>query len=725
MTTQRLQRLFHPRSVAVVGASPKGGYGLTTLHNMRAVGFAGRLHVVHPTLTEVDGVPAVPNLSALDEVPDAIAVAVPARAVPGVLEEAVRLGVGGGVVYASGFAELGAAGRDLQQVIVDACGDALPIVGPNCLGAASYRGRAALWGITLPQVHAHGEGTVALAAQSGNMALTTMLSGRLPGVAYGVSLGNQANVDVTDCLEFYLSDPQVRVIALIIEGLRDLPRFRWLALRAAEADVAVVALKVGRSSKGEAATVAHTGTLAGKDAAYTALFHQTGVVRVDDLDELVAVSSLLAARHRPRGRSLGVFASSGGECGLVADLAEDHSVGLAELDAPTREVLAGVLPEYGSVGNPFDLTAGGWGQQEIYATTATALARCAGVDVVAFVGDAPGHSGSLEESGWPAMLAGAGKAAAETDVPVALVTTTTDIAPGLAPLCSEHDVVLLAGLRPALRAISLVGERAEVLARREAIPDEPADGATGRRPAALALLAGQTGALSETTSKELVSLYGIPVPDGGAVPNADAAVELAERIGYPVVCKVEADGLAHKSDIGGVVVGLEGPDALRSAVEDVLGRARQVLSSESVTGVRVERAAVGSGVELIVGGHNDASGTVVVIGAGGVLTELLADAGSLLWPFGAADVRELLGSLRIGVLLGGHRGSGAVDLDAVSDLAVRTGRLLAELPEIAEIDINPLLCGRGGGGCLALDALVVAGPAAMPSAPSTSHYQEG
>jgi acetyltransferase len=286
-------------------------------------------------------------------------------------------------------------------------------------------------------------------------------------------------------------------------------------------------------------------------------------------------------------------------------------------------------------------------------------------------------------------------------------------------------VVLLAGLRPALRAISLVGERAEVLARREAIPDEPADGATGRRPAALALLAGRTGALSETTSKELVSLYGIPVPDGGAVPNADAAVELADRIGYPVVCKVEADGLAHKSDIGGVVVGLEGPDALRSAVEDVLGRARRVLSPESVTGVRVERAAVGSGVELIVGGHNDASGTVVVVGAGGVLTELLADAGSLLWPFGAADVRELLGSLRIGVLLGGHRGSGAVDLDAVSDLAVRTGRLLAELPEIAEIDINPLLCGRGGGGCLALDALVGAGPAAMPSAPSTSHYQEG
>ncbi|MGY1846311.1 MULTISPECIES: acetate--CoA ligase family protein [unclassified Blastococcus] len=724
MTTQRLQRLFHPRSVAVVGASPKGGYGLTTLENMRGIGFAGRLQVVHPTLTEVDGVPAVPSLSALDEVPDAIAVAVPARAVPDVLAEAAELGVGGGVVYASGFAELGPAGRDLQKAIVDACGDTLPIVGPNCLGVASYRGKAALWGITLPTVHAHGEGTLALAAQSGNMALTAMLSGRLPGVAYGVSLGNQANVDVTDCLEFYLSDPQVRVVALIIEGLRDLPRFRSLALQAAEADVAVVALKVGRSSKGEAATVAHTGTLAGKDAAYTALFQQTGVIRVDDLDELIAVSSLLAARSRPRGRSLGIFASSGGECGLVADLAEDHGVRLAELDAPTRDALATVLPEYGSVGNPFDLTAGGWGQQDVYATTATALATCPDVDVVAFVGDAPTHSGSLEESGWPAMVSGAGKAAAGTDVPVALVTTTTDVASELSPLCQEHGVVLLAGLRPALRAMWLVGERSERLARRKDTPTDTAAVPPDARRAARALVDGQTGALSETTSKELVALYGIPVPDGGSVPDGEAAVALADRIGYPVVCKIEADGLAHKSDIGGVVVGIDGPDALRRAVGDVLDRARRVVPPESVRGVRVEQAAAGSGVEIIVGGHNDASGTVVVVGAGGVLTELLADAGSLLWPFGPADVRELLESLRVGVLLRGHRGSAPVDLDTVCDIVVRTGQLLADLPEIAEIDINPLLCGPSSDSCLALDALVVAGAPTQDSVSSAHHSQE-
>jgi acetyltransferase len=724
MTTQRLQRLFHPRSVAVVGASPKGGYGLTTLENMRAVGFAGELHVVHPTLTEVGGVPAVPSLSALGAVPDAIAVAVPARAVPGVLEEAARLGVGGGVVYASGFAELGPDGRDLQRAIVDACGDTLPVVGPNCLGVASYRGKTALWGITLPQVHAHGEGTLALAAQSGNMALTSMLSGRLPGVAYGVSLGNQANVDVTDCLEFYLSDPQVRVVALIIEGLRNLPRFRSLALQAAEAGVAVVALKVGRSSRGEAATVAHTGTLAGKDAAYTALFGQTGVIRVDDLDELIAVSSLLAAHHRPRGRSLGIFASSGGECGLVADLAEDHGVRLAELDARTRETLATVLPEYGSVGNPFDLTAGGWGQQDIYATTATALATCPDVDVVAFVGDAPTHGGSLAEAAWPEMVSGAGKAAADTDVPVALVTTTTDLDPEMAQLCREHGVVLLAGLRPALRAVRLVGERSERLARRTDTPLETAAVSTDVRTAARALLAGRHGALSETTSKELVALYGIPVPDGGSVPDADAAVALADRIGYPVVCKIEADGLAHKSDIGGVVVGIDGPDALRQTVEDVLSRARRVVPPESVRGVRIERSATASGIEVIVGGHNDASGTVVVVGAGGVLTELLADAGSLLWPFGPADVRELLDSLRVGALLRGHRGDAAVDLDAVCETVVRTGALLADLPEITEIDINPLLCGPGSAGCLALDALVVAGAPAQRSVPSTPHPQE-
>jgi acyl-CoA synthetase (NDP forming) len=693
MTSTDLQRLFRPRSIAVVGASPKGGYGLTTLSNVRAGGFQGELYVVHPTLEEVDGIVAYPSLTSLPMPPDAVAVAVPAKAVPGVLADAVEMGAGGAVVYGSGFGETGEAGHHLQEEMVRICGGRLPVVGPNCLGVASYRGHAALWGITLPFVHVDGDGSLAIAAQSGNMSLTTMFSGRLPAVAYGVSLGNQALVGVSDVLEFFLTDNQVRVVALIIEGLTDLPRFRRLALQALEQNVRIVALKVGRSARGERATLAHTGTLAGSDGLYDALFRQTGVIRVDDLDELIAVSSLLSSPVRPRGRRLGIFASSGGECGLVADLADTHGIALPELSDETRNVLQTVLPDYGYLSNPFDLTAGGWGQLDVYETTARALARDPEVDIVAFVGDAPSNSGDPAEAGWPEMVEGAGRAGDEGK-PVALITTTTDTQPELARLCRAHGVILLPGLSPALRALALAGAPSEsdssqeVTAGADVVPSDPG---------------GED--VSETRAKGLLHDYGIAVPPGGDAADADAAVALAERIGYPVVAKVDVVGLGHKSDIGGVAIGLQDATALREAAARLLGLAAEHGGDCAVRGLRVERHAdTNSGMELIVGGQNLPGGSMVVVGAGGVLTELVHDAVTLLWPFTTADVLTGLRGLRTYPLLTGYRGSTPVDLAAVATAVVATGRLLADHPEIVELDVNPLLCTPEG--AVALDALV-------------------
>ncbi|MFI0372221.1 acetate--CoA ligase family protein [Actinomadura sp. 1N219] len=687
----RLDRLFRPASVAVVGASPKGGYGLRTLRNMRGVGFAGRLYAVHPTHTEVGGVRAYPSLSDLPEAPDAVAAAIPAPGVPALAAEAAGLGAGGMVVFGAGFAERDADGRRRQDDLVAAAGDRLPLIGPNCLGVASYRGRAALWGIEMPYVHADADGVVALAAQSGNMALTMMLSGRLPAVAYGVSAGNQAVLDLADCLEYFLTDPGVKVVCLVMEGLADVPRFRALAERAASLDVSVVVLKMGRSAVGEAATVAHTGTLAGRDASYDALFRQTGVHRVHDLDELIALATLLAAPRRPRGGRVGVFASSGGECGLIADLADDAGVRLAELDPAAEAAIAAVLPPYMGIRNPLDLGANAWGDQDVYRAAARAMGECPDVDVVAFLGDAPALADPLDEIGWTEMIVGAGEAAAELDVPVVMMTTTTDLTPGLTDLAGRNGVVLLAGTRPALRAIALAGEPRPAAS---AMVSTPATAPETRRHAAALL----KGTLPEAEAKRLLSVYGVVSPPGEVAADADAAAEIAGRIGYPVVCKVHAAGLAHKSDIGGVEIGLADEKALREAVhriEERTGRANEVL---------VERMA-GPGVELIVGGRNDAAGSLVVIGAGGVLTELLDDAVPLLWPFGPDDVRAVLRRLKIGALLGGLRGAGPADLDALAGTAVQVGRLLADFPEIAEIDVNPLLCRPDG--CQALDALIV------------------
>ncbi|RBQ16168.1 hypothetical protein DP939_31610 [Spongiactinospora rosea] len=703
MDGHRLDRLFRPASVAVVGASPKGGYGLRTLRNTRALGFEGRLYVVHPTHREVDGVPAYPSLADLPEAPDAVAAAVPAHAVPGVVAEAAELGAGGMVVYAAGFAEQDAAGRARQAEITAAAADRLPLIGPNCLGLASYRGRAALWGIEMPYGHVGSGGpaggTVALAAQSGNMALTTMLSGRLPAVAYGVSLGNQAVLGLADCLDYFVTDPGVRVVGLVMEGLADLARFRRLAERAAERDVAVVALKVGRSARGEAAAIAHTGTLAGSDAAYDALFRQTGVHRVDDLDEMIALCSLLAAPKRPRGGGLAVYASSGGECGLVADLAEATGVELAELDEPTEAALAAVLPDYAKIANPLDLTASSWGNRDVYRAAARAMGRCPGVGAVAFTGDSPTYADPLDEVGWPEMVGGAAEAAAGLNVPVALVTTTTDIVPGLVTMAHEEGVVVLAGVRPALRAFALAAERGPVVP----VADP---GPSGVRPQARDLLALAGDEPTETDAKGLLGAYGVAVPAGDVAADAETAVRIARRVGYPVVAKLQAPGLAHKSDIGGVAVGLADDAAVRDAYDRLVKAGIDAGGPGTPPTVRVERMA-GPGVELIVGGRNDRAGSLVVIGAGGVLTELVADAACLLWPFGPDDVRAALAGLRVAPLLNGYRGGPPADVAALADVVVRVGRLLADLPEIGEIDINPLLCRPEGEGCLALDALIV------------------
>ena len=694
-----LRPLFAPRSIAIVGASPKGGYGLTTVENLRSLGFPGRIDIIHPRLAEVAGLPAVPRLADLDAVPDAIAVAVPASSVADVAAEAAALGVRAGVVYASGFAELGPAGVAQQRELVEACGTGLRIVGPNGLGAISFRDRSALWGIGMPVTHADTNGTVALAAQSGNMALTLMMSGRMPAMAYAVSAGNQAVVDVADCFDYFLADPGVRVVALIIEGLANPRRFRELALLAAERGVGVVVLKVGSSSMGERATIAHTGTLAGSDASYDALFAQTGVVRAGDLDELVAVCTLLAADHRLSGTGLGVFASSGGECGLIADIAEQTGVALPDLDDEVVVALSELVPAYGSVRNPFDLTAGGWGQFDVYAAATATLGRAAGVDIVGFVGDNSTVGGDPGDVGWREMTGGAGKAAAGLDVPVALITTTTDTSQQLVDMARADGLVLLSGLRPALRAISLVGDRR----RFSAAPlEEVSDTAPAGAPAPE--LASLTGPVDETTAKGVLAGYGISVPVGRLVSDRAAAVTAADQLGYPVVMKVAVAGLSHKSDIGGVLLDLRDADAVGAGFDEL----RAKLDAAGASGelqVRVEQMVRSDGIEMIIGGHNDAVGSLVVVGAGGVLTELVADVGRLLWPFGETDVLRVLVGLRINTLLRGYRGAPAVDVGALATCAVAVGRLLADNPRISEIDVNPVTVTTGG--ATALDALIV------------------
>jgi acetate---CoA ligase (ADP-forming) len=700
-----LRPLFYPRSVAVVGASPKGGYGLRVLNGLVAHGYAGAIYPVNPNYATIAGLPAYPDLGALPGPVEAVAIAVPARAVPGVIRQAIAAGARGGIAFGSGFAEEGETGRALQEEVRALCGSRFPLIGPNCLGVMSYLGAAALWAI--PLAVPRRPGAVGLVAQSGNMALTLMASGRGLPLAHVVSVGNQAVVDAVDVMGFYLAEPGVRVIAAVIESLADVAKFRRVAAHAAERDVPIVALKLGRSEGASRAAVAHTGSLTGADQLYDALFAQYGVIRVDDLDELMQTATLLAADRRPAGPGLGVFASSGGECGLIADVAAAAGVVLPELPPATRETLLGLLPPFANPLNPLDITASGWGNRAIYGDVAATLAALPGVDLVACIGDTTRHSGPLSATGWDKMIAGLADARSRTDKPIALINTLTDVADELTDALAAHGLIQLSGARVAALAIGHAGRYARW--RREGRAPSGDDTIDAeRRARALALLppAG-SGGVAESVSKDLLRCYGIPVPSGGLAGSVGEALALANEVGYPVALKIEADGVHHKTEVGGVALGIASDERLTAEYAALLARVAARAPGARIRGVLVERMASGL-VELIVGGRNDPDfGPVVVAGLGGVLAEALGDVATRLAPVDAEGACRLLGALRGAALLGPFRGRPAVDVAAAAAVIARVSRLLAELPEVRELDLNPVLVGAEGEGCVAVDGLAV------------------
>lgn len=700
-----LYPLFYPSAVAVVGASPKGGYGLGVVNALKAFGYTGRVYPVNPNYAEIAGLKAYPEIGAIPEAVDAVAIAVPSRAVPGVIRQAVDAGAKGGIAFGSGFAELGDAGQALQGELRELCGSRFPLIGPNCLGVMNYLAGVPLWAITTGKRRK--SGSVGLVAQSGNMVLTSMASSRGLGLAHAVSAGNQAVVDAIDVMDFYLSEPSIRAIATVIEGLSDIAKFRRVASRAAERDIPIIALKLGRSEKASRAAIAHTGSLTGSDQLYDALFKQYGVIRVDDLEELLETSKLLSDQRRPGGSGLGVFASSGGECGLVADLAAASGVELPELPAEMREKLLDLLPPFANPLNPLDITASGWGNREIYGGVATLLAAHPDIDIVASVGDSTRSSVPLEATGWDKMIDGLADARAETSKPIAVINTLTDVSYEMVDRLAELGITHLSGARTALRAIGHAGRYAGWRHEPRQSPEVPKiDG--DRRAKALSLLPSLgSGGVSESVSKEILQLYGIPIPAGGTAEDLDEAIRIAHDVGYPVVLKIEAAGVHHKTEVGGVELGITSDEELRQAYQRLLQRVSTGAPEARILGDRVERMASGL-VELIIGGRNDPLfGPVVMAGLGGVMAEAIQDVSLRLAPVDALEAAAMLNELRGAAILGPFRGRSAVDLPAVHDLITRVSRLLVELPEIRELDLNPVLARAERQGVVAVDALLV------------------
>jgi len=698
----RLLPLLAPRSVAIVGASPRENtLGNNVVMNLRRFGYAGRIFPVHPSAPEVAGLPAYPALARLPEPAECAVLAVPADKIRAALEEGRAHGLRAAVVFASGFAELGVEGGVRQRELQDLCArTGIVLCGPNCLGLVNVHKRVSLYSSGIPE--GMQDGGLAIVSHSGSACIALSTLGRF-GISYLVSVGNAAVLDIADYLEHLAGDSATKATALFIETLRDPAAFARAMRMMHEAGKPVIALKVGRSAQGAAASAAHTGSLAGNWDAYQAYFRRHGVIAVDDFDELAeSVELALKVRAPPRGGGVAVIAVSGGETSLVADLAERAGVPLPQLSSGTVARLRTVLPAFGSIGNPLDTTDRGvYDAQNVYSGSIRALADDPSVSLVAVVQDCSPGLSARGANNYRRIAQTVADVAREIAKPVVFFNTS---AGGLHPHVIEPfagtDVAVMQGARASLLGISRLFAHAQFEPSAEPQALAPAPEWHAR------LASGRP--FTERESKALLAAHGFVVTREMLARDVQAAVRTAGDIGYPVVLKIESPDLPHKTEVGGVRVGLADAAAVEQAFAEIMEAARAAAPAARLEGVLVQEMVTG-GTEFIAGlSRQEPFSMGVVCGAGGVLVELMRDTALDLCPLDNVQANALLGRTRASLLLQSYRGRPAADADAFVALLVRLSQLGATYEDVLEaVDLNPVAVLPPGRGAIVLDALVI------------------
>jgi len=714
-----LRPLFAPRSIAVVGASARGGIARTVRDNLRVMESATRCHFVNPRYDELDGQPCYASIEALPERPDIVLVAVNPLRAAAVVEDAARSGVPAVIVPGGGIVEGGEAAALMQQEVREiALRHGIALLGPNCMGivdlttnAATYIGDVNPW---LPR------GGVMGIAQSGSVTDAFIHSGNRIGFSRIVGCGSEVVLDTCDFLAYAIDDPETEAVILFLEGFKRPERFLALADRALEMGKAIIVVKVGSSRQAQAAAIAHSGSMAGEARATEAALAAAGVIRCRDLDELLETAELVAGCRRlgrrvGRGRA-GVVTVSTGEASLIADLAPRTGIDLPEVPPAARAALLRDLPTLGYIGNPLDP----WGSTDAataYQAAFDAFAATGAYDVLALVHDFPYRSLVSEVETALTVLEPLLDATADRPELLPVIVSLTSGEPTaeiVERARAAGGVPVLRGAVEAFTAIAAVG-RWEADQARRAASDEP------RRPEWSAFAADRTlyghdptaspgtfatepqlVALPEFESLARLGAAGLPMIRMERATGPDDAVASADAIGYPVVLKLDAVGLAHKSDVGAVRVGLRDADEVRAAAAELL--ALRLPDGATCRGLLVSPYL--NGLELIVGARRDPSfGPLVLIGIGGILAEAIDDVAIRLAPVSPAEAESMLDGLRGRRLLDPFRGRPGIDRPAVVDAIVRLGDLIVADPGVVEIDINPLISTTGH--TAAADALVV------------------
>ncbi len=675
-----LKRLLNPKTIALVG----GAWTDAVANASRQIGYQGTVWRIHPTRVSDATTHYYRSVDELPCAPDATFLAAPCADVPAIAASLATRGAGGFVCFAAGFGETGTeAGHALTAALVESAGD-LPFTGPNCYGLVNFFDRVALW----PDQVVGGpvKRGVVLITQSGTIGLSLMYNHRSLPIGYVLTVGNQTRLAMEDLIDVLSEDPRVSAFGLYVEGIKDAQRFAAATAKARRLGKPIALVKSGRTETAARTAATHTGALAGADSVFDAFCRDAGIARCDTLPTLIETLKVLHAGGPLAGRKLLVMGASGGDMAMTADVSRELSIDFPSMTQTTVSALTEVLGPRVTIANPFDFHTYIWFDQERLRRLFAEVFQ-AGYDAVAFMLDCPPPD-QTDTAAYDMPIREFVAAATRSQTRGAMLASLPEtLYTEIRAHCLEHGVVPLQGQREGLEALALAAGIGA--AWHQSPPPEllkPTHTPTDVR------------SLDEHAGKAALAAFGVPVPQSCRVTAIDAA-SAANRLGFPVVLKAVSATLAHKSEVGGVILNIHSEAEAAAAAKKLAA-----LSSE----ILVEQMIVDGVAEILVGITVDPQfGQVLVLGSGGVMTEYFKDTTSLLPPFTAQSIERALGRLRVARLLAGFRGKGAGDVPALVQAILAVTRYAqANLQRLAELDVNPMIVRPLGQGVVAVDALI-------------------
>ena len=681
--TQRnnLERLLNPRHLAVIG----GRDAEAVVRECKRIGFTGKLWPVNPKREKIGGFKCFSSVEDLPEAPDAVYLAIPREAAVSTVKQLEKMGAGGAVCYTAGFSEIGEEGAELEKELVSASGD-LALVGPNCYGVINYVDKVALW--PFPHGGACPGYGAAIITQSGMLSSDLTMSQRSLPFAYMISVGNQSVLGLEDFIDVLCTQPEVKAIGLHIEGLKDIPRFSDVALKALEAGVPIVALKTGSSEIGSELTVSHTASLSGSNDLFQALFDRLGIIRVAHPAQLLETLKFICVAGIPKGKRLAGLTCSGGGATMLADHAETIGLEFTRPSKETAEQLTSLLNYTATVSNPLDYTTPIWGIPERVGPVFKSLLSDP-YDAAIFVQDYPPPELDESKQYYLSDAKSFIEAGRKVKIPSAICSTLPEnMDQSTREMLVENGVAPMQGIHEALEAISA---SAWYFGRCESIRNKGIEKSKIKALTEMDCAESDSSFIDEWEGKQHLQKIGLKVPDG-CIAEITEVSKVAEKIGFPVVVKMVSKNLTHKTDVGAIALNLSSCEEVKIGVDrikkDVEHFAPTAVSDQFLIEKMLEKPIA----ELLVNVRTDSQfGMVMTIAAGGILTELLADAVTILLPTNRNDLGNAIMSLKISKLFDGFRGREKIDMEQlVTSLLDLVEGVRNAAIRIKEIEINPL-----------------------------------